>query len=124
MNLETILAGYKARCEVATAGPWQVRTIDGSIGSVETASDSTPIAQAQICGSLSRPDHDQRRSNTAFIAESRELVPKLLQVIDKLREQRDLAIRHSVSFEGVFDTSHEDAALTEILTRKETNDTI
>lgn len=50
-----------------TAGPWHVRTLDDSIGTIDDY--EKPIAQAQDIGYKDRKNgHKERKANTVFIA--------------------------------------------------------
>lgn len=61
--------------------PWNVVTIDQSIGSIEAA-DGSAVAQTQIRGTLRHPDHDERRANTDFIVRACNSHYELLEALE------------------------------------------
>jgi hypothetical protein len=73
------------------------------------------IADVRYVETASFSEKKEGYALATFIAESRELVPKLLQVIDRLREQRN---RHPGDCIGR--RIKLDAELTQILNKKET----
>ena len=66
-----------------TPGPWDVRTIDESIGSVDAA-DGSAVAQAQMRGTLTCHNHEERRANTRLIAAAPDLLEALLESTSEL----------------------------------------
>jgi hypothetical protein len=62
-----------------TPGPWQVRTIDGSIGHIETL-DGVAVANAEIVGTLRQPNTAERKANAALISAA----PELLEALEKI----------------------------------------
>lgn len=60
-----------------TPGPWEVRTVDGSIGSIDAVC-GIQVAQAQEISVLDRnTGHHQRLANTRLIAAAPELLEAL-----------------------------------------------
>jgi hypothetical protein len=67
-----------------TPGPWVVVTEDGSIGSV-AAADGSAVAQAQIRGTLKKPNNEERRANAHLIAAAPELLKACKAALPYLR---------------------------------------
>lgn len=68
-----------------TPGPWHVRTIDESIGSIDAA-DGTSVAQAQMRGTLRNHNHEERRANTRLIASAPDLLFALDQAVTSMQD--------------------------------------
>jgi hypothetical protein len=60
-----------------TPGPWRVRTIDGSIGHVETL-DGVAVANAEIVGTLRQPNTAERKANARIISAAPEMLEALI----------------------------------------------
>jgi len=91
-------AEIRARCDVATAGPWAIRHDD-----VIASTAELPIAHfdcerpqtyvARVCwnghlGRNARPT-DEDKANEAFISNARQDIPDLLAEVDRLRAMED-----------------------------------
>jgi hypothetical protein len=73
-----------------TPGPWKVRTLDGSIGTIETSDGELQIAQTQQLRADDRnTGHSERLANTALIAAAPELLYALQYIISDLPTNRD-----------------------------------
>lgn len=89
------LAEIKARCEAATAGPWEfgLGTSDpfpdppGGIWCVESSH------LEWICKSLFPTRSSQSKANMAFIAHARQDVPWLMEQVERLTRERDEAVQ-------------------------------
>jgi hypothetical protein len=66
-----------------TPGPWQVRTIDGSIGHIETL-DGVAVANAEIVGTLRQPNTAERKANAALISAAPELLEALEAMVKRI----------------------------------------
>lgn len=66
-----------------TPGPWEVRTIDDSLGSIDTVGGKFCIAQAQEITVADRnAGSPERRANARLIAAAPELIALLQELVD------------------------------------------
>ena len=66
-----------------TPGPWKIRTLDGSLGTIETADSNLQVAQAQQLYFNDRENkHAERLANTALIAAAPELLAALHKIVN------------------------------------------
>lgn len=64
-----------------TPGPWQLRTVDHSLGTIETADEKFVIANTcQLRGNDYQSNHAERRANARLIAAAPDLL-EALQVL-------------------------------------------
>jgi len=73
-----------------TPGPWKVRTLDGSLGSIDGAGD-VMVAQAQEVNVADRnAGSPQRKANTRLIAAAPELLDRLRDALEFIEDQEDV----------------------------------
>lgn len=89
-----------------TPGPWEVRTIDGSIGTVDAYSGRLAVAQAQSIGN-SLADLEERRANAALIASAPELLEALRDVLDTRNAEAKAAMAYTRAHENFSDAGRE-----------------
>lgn len=90
----------------ATARPWYVNRLNDQIGDIWSEAADMPVAQAQPCGTLKRPDNEQRNANAELIvravnehaaltavASAAEAAEQLLQ----MNGLRSTSLRHALS---------------------------
>ena len=119
--LEAKLAEIKKLCEASTKPPWKWELSFGGWKALKAEGrvDSKDSSQLRVLYVRNDGLAGMNHTDAQFIAASRELVPKLLQVIEALRFQRNLAMAEAHEGMDCFlerDIADEDAELLTILT--------
>ncbi len=101
MSVDKFLTAVKGRLAASTPGPWHVRTIDESIGSIDNANGE---AVAQAFEMAPRPNHELRRATTALIASAPtdlRLATEMLTVMREALERiADETSEHPLAFKS------------------------
>ena len=98
----------KARCEVATPGPWVIVVLGNTVKSLQVISHGVC---AKICSGMSPKKRDAH-----FIANAREDIPFLLGEIDNLKMMLDAAVagQEVLQKQWAADVAERDAAIADL----------
>jgi len=75
-----------------TPGPWHVRTLDCSLGTIDASNDNSVAQAFEVSVDDRRAGHHERKANALLIAAAPELLEALQELVDS--EYEFAAVAH------------------------------